>query len=167
MKCCLLVGLVYAGTLTAQPQPGTGSIEGHVFNSLTREPVRKASVNLRTSRIWLVAYTDAEGRFQFTALPAGTYKLSAKQSGFLDRAARRPILLGADDHVTDAEVRLPPHGVISGHVLDEHGDPVGDARIAIFKQGYRNSRKQWNMLGGTITNETGEYRIPNLAHGRY
>lgn len=42
MKYFLLAGLVSACTLVARPKPGTGSIEGHVFNSLTSAPVRNA-----------------------------------------------------------------------------------------------------------------------------
>lgn len=168
MKYFLLAGLAFACTLGAQSNPGTGSIEGHVFNSLTGQPVRKATVTLTAPQIRLVAEADAAGRFQFTALPPGSYKLSAAHSGFLDHAARRPITLGQDDHVTDAEIRLPPQGVITGHVLDEDDDPMGGALVTIFKQVYRDGRKHWGRLNtSSLANETGEYRFPNLSPGRY
>src|SRR5436190_945647 len=147
MKYFLVAGLISACTLAAQPRPGTGSIEGLVFNSLTSAPVRKATVILTAPQIRLIADTDAEGRFQFQGLPAGSYRISASRVGFFDRPTRRPITLGQDDHVTNAEIRLPPQGVITGHVLDEDGDPVGDARVAIFKQVYRNGAKAWERLG--------------------
>src|SRR5580692_8468978 len=84
MKHILLAGIVWACTLAAQPKPGTGSIEGHVFNSVTGAPVRKASVTLKASQlqVWLTADSDANGRFEFTSLPSGAYKLSAIHSGF-------------------------------------------------------------------------------------
>jgi len=63
MKHLWLAGLLSACTLAAQPSPGAGSIEGHVFNSLTGAPVRKATVNLSAPQVRLVADTDAEGRF--------------------------------------------------------------------------------------------------------
>src|SRR6266567_3225857 len=110
MRYLLLAGLISAFALAAQPNPGAGSIEGHVFNSLTGAPLRKATVVLTTttSQIRLGADTDAEGRFQFIGLPPGTYRLSASHTGFLDRPTRRPIPLGPNDQVTDAEIRLPP-----------------------------------------------------------
>jgi len=168
MKHFLLAGFIAACTLFAQPKPGTGSIDGHVFNSLTSAPVRKATVTLTAPQIRLVADTDAAGKFQFTGLPPGTYKLSASHSGFLDHPARRPILLGADDHVTDAEIRLPPQGVIAGQVLDEDGEPVSGAAIRVYKQVYQYGRKQWDGINAnSTTGDTGEYRVPNLKPGSY
>jgi hypothetical protein len=143
MNYVFLVGLVCSCTLAAQPAPGTGSIEGHVFNLLTGAPVRKATVELQATQIRLSADTDAEGRFQFTALPAGSFSLSAKHPGFLDRVVRRPMAIGQDGHVTDVEIRLPPLSAVSGRILDEDGDPVGGARVTIFRQVYRDGRKQW------------------------
>jgi hypothetical protein len=162
--------LVFACFLAAQPNPGAGSIEGHVFNTVTGAPLRKATVVLSApaAPIRLVGDTDAEGRFQFSGLPPGTYRLSGSRTGFLDRQARRPILLGANDQVTDAEIRLPPQSVITGHVLDEDGEPVDRARVWIYKQTYRNGSRQWDRLNtASETNDTGEYRFPNLTPGRY
>jgi protocatechuate 3,4-dioxygenase beta subunit len=170
MNYVLLVGLVSACAFAAPPAPGTGSIEGHVFNSLTGAPVRKVVVELMTSQFWirLSAETDAAGGFQFTGLPPGSYSLSAKRSGFLDRPARRPTVLGQDQHVTNVEVRLPPQGVITGHVLDGDGDPLSSARAWIFRQVYRDGRKQWDQVNAvSLADETGEYRFPNLTPGRY
>jgi Carboxypeptidase regulatory-like domain len=170
MKYFLLAGFVSACTLAAQPNPGATSIEGHVLSSLTGAPLRKATVVLTapTSQIRLVADTDAEGRFQFIGVPPGTYRLSASRTGFLDRPTRRPIPFGPNDHVTDAEIRLPPQSVITGHVLDEDGEPVDRAWVRVFKQIYRNGSRQWDLRNtGSETNDTGEYRLANLTPGRY
>ena len=173
MKYFLLGAFVSACTLAAQSNPDAGSIEGHVFNSVTSAPIRKATVILTTPQITarqirLVADTDAAGKFQFTGLPPGTYRLSASHSGFFDHPARLPIPLGTNDHVTDAEIRLPPQSVIAGHILDEDGDAVGGARVWIFKQVYRDGSKQWERLNtASLASETGEYRFPSLTTGRY
>ena len=168
MNYVWLVALVSAGTLAAQPAPGTSSVEGHVLNSLTGTPVRKALVELKTSQVWLSSGTDSEGRFQFTALPSGIYRLSLKRPGFLDRLVKRPIILGEDGHVADLEIRLLPLSVISGRVLDEDGDPVSGAWVTVFRSVYQDGRRRWDRLDGSaLTDESGEYRRPGLTPGRY
>src|SRR5690242_13609570 len=114
MMRLLFAGLVAASVLLGQATDGA-SIEGQVLNSLTAAPLRKAVVILTSSSapIRLTANTDPQGRFQFTGLPAGTYRLSATHSGFQERLARRPVAVAANAHVTDAEIRLPPQGVIT------------------------------------------------------
>ncbi|MBC7928449.1 MAG: carboxypeptidase regulatory-like domain-containing protein [Bryobacteraceae bacterium] len=168
MTHVLLAGLVSVCILAGQPSPGAGTIEGHVFNSLTSVPVRKATVRLTAPQIGLTAETDSEGKFQFTGLPPGAYQLSASRSGFLERPVRRPIALGPEAHVTDAEIRLPPQGVITGRILDLDGDPADAVRVLAFRQVYRNGRQQWDRLNiVSLTNSTGEYRFADLKPGRY
>jgi protocatechuate 3,4-dioxygenase beta subunit len=168
MRHLLLAGLVSACTLAAQPKPGAGSIEGHVFNSLTSEPLRKATVTLTTAQMrQLVDDTDAEGKFRFTGLPPGTYKLSASRAGFLDHGARRPISLSSDEDVMDSEIRLPPQGVITGRILDEDNDPAPGTQVFVYKQAYRDGRQRWNIVAGAFANDAGEYRLAKLTPGRY
>src|SRR5450631_2730127 len=104
-----LAGFVSTCALAAQSNPGEGYIGGHVFDSVTSAPIRKATVILTTPQVTtrqirLVADTDAAGKFQFTGLPPGTYRLSAGHSGFFDHPARRPVALGANDRAAQAEI---------------------------------------------------------------
>jgi protocatechuate 3,4-dioxygenase beta subunit len=168
MNYVFLVGLVCSCTLAAQPAPGTGSIEGRVLNSRTSAPVRKATVNLTAQNIWLGAETDSEGRFQFASLPPGSYGLSTKRSGFQDQPARRPVVVGQDEHVADVVIRLRPLSTLTGHVLDEDGDPVDGASVSIFREIYLDGRKQWDRINASAhTSDSGEYRHAGLSPGRY
>lgn len=166
-----LIGLMFAVTLAAQPvSQNDASIAGRVSNLLSGAPIRKARVVLTSSSpsVRLSADSDAEGGFQFTGLPPGTYRLSATRTGFLGRPARRVITLGSGESVTGAEVRLPPYGVISGRVLDEDDDPEPAARIYIYKQVYQNARRRWERVNNSFqAGDRGEYRVPNLVPGRY
>ncbi len=167
MSYLLLVFFLSAFTLGAQPGPGAGSIEGHVLNSLTNSPIRKATVILEAPQIRLVAETDADGSFQFLDLPPGAYRLSASRGGFQPRRAHNDISLGPKDRITDASIRLRPLGVIAGRVVDEESEPVDLARVSIYQSVYREGIKRWENLHSTTTNDRGEYRLPNLKPGRY
>src|ERR1700720_1813766 len=64
------------------PTPGTGVIEGQIFNLATGAPLKKANVRLFGSRTQpgvmptnAARETDDQGRFSFTSLPAGKYQL--------------------------------------------------------------------------------------------
>jgi protocatechuate 3,4-dioxygenase beta subunit len=165
-KLCLAVAFfLLVGSLAAQPAPGSGSIEGRVLDLVTGAPIRKATVILRIRSTELVAGTDAEGQFQFTALPPGTYRVSASKAGYFDRPTR--VVVGGGESSAKAEVRLPPQGVITGHTLDEDGDPLPNTNVQLSKSVYQNGRRQWRPFTGGRSNESGEYRISDLKPGRY
>ncbi len=172
----LVLGAIAALSLAAQTG-SEGSIAGRVLNSVTGAPVRKALVRLNPEgdAPLMAGETDADGRFQFTGLPAGKYWLSAHHAGFTDRTygARPnlqfgpPFVLAPAEHRTDVDIKLPPLGAISGRVLDEDGDPIAEAFVTILKQTYRNGRKEWNQISGAMIDDRGEFRVSNLAPGKY
>jgi Carboxypeptidase regulatory-like domain len=160
-----LLLLVSACTLAAQPNAGVGSIEGHVVNSLTGEAVRKATVTLTSSQLRLIDDTDAAGKFRFAGLPPGTYRLLARRAGFQDHASRRPVSLGENEDSAGCEIRLPPKGVTAGRSLDEDDDPSPGAMVWIFKQVYREGKRQWDRLSLSYLTNDGEYRFLRLGRG--
>jgi hypothetical protein len=170
MRCVVAMVIIGAGMAVALPAPGGGSIEGHVVHALSGAPLARATVRLSASAssIWLVAESDATGRFEFTGLPPGTYKVIGSRRGFLDHAARRLIALGRGEQVLDAEIRLPPECAIRGRVLDEGGDAVDGARVVVYRQIWRYGGKRWDRVNGLAeTNDEGEYRVAGLRPGRY
>src|SRR6266478_5115257 len=58
------------------------TLRGTVIDSVTGNPVRGAFVQASTGSAWS-AFTDAEGKFQFDALPIGPVTLHAAKPGFL------------------------------------------------------------------------------------
>ena len=65
-------------------RPGT-SISGIVTDSLTAEPMVAATVsvvNSETGTVITGALTDADGQFEITGIPAGTYDISVSYIGY-------------------------------------------------------------------------------------
>src|SRR6202011_1987249 len=58
-------------------------------------------------------------------------------------------------------------GVVAEKVLDQDGDPVASAQVQVMRFAYQRGRKQLLPGGGGQSNDLGEYRIGNLAPGRY
>jgi len=171
--------------LAAQTKPEEAcAIGGQVTNAATGEPVRRALVSLRriamslgvtTIQATQTVATDAEGQFAMAGIAPGKYWLGAERNGFLPTmyGSRGPgksgvlLTLEAGQKSSDLAMRLTPHGVITGRVLDEEGDPVPGANVQVSRQVYAQGRKQLSRAGAASTNDLGEYRVFGLAPGRY
>ncbi|MCX6629372.1 MAG: carboxypeptidase regulatory-like domain-containing protein [Candidatus Solibacter sp.] len=172
-------------SLAAQTIPDDScSIGGQVSNAATGEPVRRALVYLRrvdsspgvtNIQVSSTATTDAAGRFAMVGIVPGKYRLSAERSGFIatQYGSRGPgkagtlLTLDPGQKSNDLAMRLTPHGVIAGRVLDEEGEPVSGVDVQVLRQQYMQGRKQMSRTNGASTNDLGEYRVFGLAPGRY
>jgi hypothetical protein len=170
----LLVPLVRAQESAVKP----GSIDGTVTNSVTGEPVKKAAIGLGAPYLHANTdgdygtITDAAGHFHFENVQPGTYVIRAERDGFWDIRNNRPglfstIVLKEDQHVQDIAIQLMPLAVISGHVLDDDGDPIVRASALIFRYSYAGGKKQLQQAGSTQSNDLGEFEFLNLQPGRY
>jgi hypothetical protein len=118
------------------------------------------------------AVTDAEGRFEFTALAAGTFALSASRDGFDAPIVHhevhvQDVTLADGEEQRDVVIRLTPHGAIAGRILDENRDPIG--RMAVFAMVYQYTAtgREWSNSFHAATNDRGEYRMDDVRPGRY
>jgi protocatechuate 3,4-dioxygenase beta subunit len=146
------------------------------------EAVRKATVRLQGSVLQpgqlpstYSETTDNEGKFVFEDVPAGRYTLSSEKPGFVTsrygaRSNTSPgtqLTLAAGMELKNLSIKMTPQGVIAGKVLDQDGDPVATAQVQVMRYSYVRGRKQLQQTGGATTNDLGEYRVGNLAPGRY
>ena len=165
------------------------TLEGRVVDAATGEPVKKASITLNppanTKQTALAAgmtipqifgtTTDASGRFAMKDVDPGAYRLQVARSGYVagEYGARGPaksgtvLTLSPGQQAKDLTVKLTPHGVIAGRVLDEDGDPMASMTVQLLKPGYSGGKKQLTTAGTGSTNDLGEYRIFGLAPGKY
>jgi protocatechuate 3,4-dioxygenase beta subunit len=177
-----------SGTQPPPPPPtpaaDLASMEGQVFNAIGGTPLRKATININRqnsgpmapgARSSYSATTDASGHYSIAGIEPGTYRVNADRTGFLNMAynARRPggpgtpLDLARAQKMTGVDFRLTPHGVLSGKITDEDGDPVEGVQIQILRLVYNQGRKQLQGNGGESTNDLGEYRISGIVPGKY
>ena len=198
----VLLGLALdlPGRLLAQqvnPLVGNGLISGQVVAGGTARPVPGAIVTLfivsssgpRGPAPQVIA--DAQGRFVFSGVPAGEFQLRASRTGWqtgawgLDGPFQPQGMVVSAGSPGDAQVIKLAAGerfratvpvwrpaLISGHVLDEAGEPLAGARISAVRwmavQGRRglgggNTYTTDDRGSFTLSVEPGEYMVSAVA----
>ncbi len=194
LKTILLItglALVLAGRQA--PQTTTADqkcvVSGRVTNALTGEPVHKVKLHLRpTSGATAQAeggdepghhgyftWSDADGRFEFTGIEAGSYSLSGDHLGFIttNYGAKKQgesgatLLARAGRPISGLTLTLIPGAVISGKVTDDDGDPVSRAQIQVIVQTWDNGKVRYAGRSGSTSDDRGEFRISDLEAGTY
>jgi hypothetical protein len=154
-------------------------VDGRVVSEATGEPVRKAAVRLtpagggRGGRAY-GAMSDASGRFSIPNVAPGRYRLSVGRGGFAEGQydetggrSRSAITLETARKLTGLALRLTPLGAISGRVVDEYGDAVARVQVHTARYRYVNGNRLLVIGGSGSTNDLGEYRIYDVAPGKY
>jgi hypothetical protein len=60
-----------------------------------------------------------------------------------------------------------PQGIASGRILDEDGEPFGQVRVMVSEWNYASGSARLQTVGTAETDELGNFRIANLAPGKY
>ena len=160
-----------------QPQPvGTAVISGTVTMAASGQPARSVRVNVTSSELHggRAATTDDQGRFSFTALPAGRYTLTASRPGHLSvtYGQRTPGRAGTAIQLSDgqkfhADLRLPKGSVLTGTILDEHGEPAPQVSVRAMRVTMQNGARTLTGTSSASTDDRGIYRIFGLMPGEY
>jgi hypothetical protein len=159
----------------AQP---TATLGGIVVDRHSRMPIRSAVVRLNQPDgrgLSRTVTADGEGRFTFADLPGGEYVLSSTRSGFLPTTLgeqRRggpgsPIAISDGEVRNDIEIPLSRGGVISGRVVDEHGEPVPAVQVTAQHHRLEAGKRVLRPAFSDRTDDRGDYRLFMLAAGDY
>jgi protocatechuate 3,4-dioxygenase beta subunit len=157
-------------------------MEGTIFNALGGTPLRKATVNLNRqnggpmaagARGNYSATTDASGHYLITGIEPGAYRVNANHTGFLNMQynARRPegpgtpLDLARAQKMTGVDFRLTPHGVVTGKITDEDGDPLENVQVQIMRNGLQPGPEATAAERRRVTNDLGEYRLSGIDSG--
>ena len=169
--------------LALQGQPGTdviaasGVIEGYVVRAKTEPPMPlvNARLELNTDE-GLVVRTDSSGRFVFSGLRPGRYRLRVTKDGFVRQEYPRsamgapglPIDLAAGQQIRNVVFRLDTAPTISGVIRDQSNAVVAGVLVQAMRRGF-NSRgnRILTLVASTRTDDRGHYRLYWLDPGEY
>src|SRR3954469_4305174 len=174
---CTVRGNTRERQLSPQTQTGTATVSGTVVTLSAGEPIADASVELfeatlpggRTS-----TSTDHQGRFEFTHLSPGRYTVGAMKTGFVNvvfgerhygRGGRAFPLRDAEHR--DIRLQLPRPGVITGTIVDEHGNPSPHASLRALRFSLAFGYRRAMPAGMATTDSQGIFRIESLTPGDY
>jgi hypothetical protein len=151
---------------TPQPTSFDCAIDGSVVNSQTGEPVPRAHVILQSTSASPSTSTDSSGRWSLSNVACAPASVMVTRPGFLQQARRAANLVsGSPAH--GMKIELTPQSVFYGKVLDDQGDPVMGAEVAVFIARIAEGRVSFQRNFGGPTNDLGEYRVPNVTRGKY
>jgi hypothetical protein len=165
-------------TTTAASKKENAIVAGNVLRLDTGEPLKKARVTLRShpgEEFSVFTPTDEQGRFLFENIPPGSYDLGVSRNGYVDAeygqkkpgAAGAILTLAPGQSMTDLVFKLAHTAAISGHVFDEDGEPISKATVITYRASKQLGKEQENGDAPVLTNDLGEFRIFDLAPGRY
>ncbi len=182
---------VQVATVEPPPPPPEGVIAGRVLDAMSKLPLERARVRVsadcekpsvddkpckRVLENDQVALTDAEGRYRFTQLPAGTtYLIRAGYTGYAPQAfgelppsvGGRLIPLKQKEVLENVTIELAPHVVLAGTVQDEDGKPFAGALVEALRATYIDGRREFVAVAEAITDDRGEFRLSHMAPGQY
>jgi protocatechuate 3,4-dioxygenase beta subunit len=160
------------------PAVGTGSISGVVTVAGSGQPARKVRVRLSGAELrgGRSLTTDDQGRFNFASLPAGRFTLSASKPGhvMVSYGQRQPgpgrpgtAIQLADSQRIEVQLQIPRGGVITGTVLDEHGEAIPGTAVRVLRYSMQSGRRTLQPAGNGSTDDRGVYRVYGLQPGDY
>jgi hypothetical protein len=158
----------------AQPSSFDCSADGTVVNSVTGEPIARARVIVNSGGSASSTTTDSSGRWALSNMTCAPGQLQVTRPGFLQNTpnsraggAFRSLTLTSGSPVHDLKTELTPQSVAWGKVLDDQGDPIMGAQVTALASRVQDGRSPFQQAGLGTTNDLGDYRIANLAHGKY
>ena len=167
-------------TARSQNDPGQAQgfkIAGTVVNAVTEAPLERVRVSIantraRNQRIEMV--TAEGGHFEFTGMPAGKYSLQGTRRGYLTSSYEEheqystAIVTGPEFATDKLVLRLMPMAMITGHVLDESGEPVRSAQVQLFLEDHSGGMSRvLRVTTGSSTDDRGYFDFAVLRPGRY
>lgn len=175
----LLAFLLAVLSLAVAPQQPPSApryeINGTVVDHLSNHPIARALVRLSplNGPEQLTSLTGGDGRFSFTSIPKGKYRLAAQRRGQAPQAWKETgqystaIVVGPGLDTSDILFALSSPAAISCLALDEDGEPLQSANVLLFHERVVEGEKQTVQIENGSTNSLGQFRAGQLPPGAY
>ena len=160
-------------TSALDPTAGLAALSGRVLRGDTGAVVKRAMVRLaaQDTRDRRTAQTDDNGRYQFTDLQAGRYTVTVSKAGFISlaygqqhpRQPALPLQVDAGRELRNVDIAPPRGSVLTGHVVDEDGEPMARAIVQVLRYVYRQGLRQIEPAGTDQTGDSTAYSTSSLA----
>lgn len=141
-------------------------VQGRVTALRGRRSVSGAQVTLRSQGLQQTASTDAGGVYHFESIAPGPVRLHVSQADLADAELEASVTsTGRDDRACELpDVDLDEPGTVEGEVVDERGDAVAGARVAVeHAPSYLPSGPL--PRGVAVTDARGAFALRGLAPG--
>jgi hypothetical protein len=163
------------------------TVSGIVSSMQTGEPVKKVTLHLtlqsvsrpRNGVFEQTGYSGTsgpDGSFKFEGVEPGEYSLSGEKSGFVHTSygsknglsGGSTLSLSPGQQMAGVKMQLVAQATITGHVLDDDGDPVGGVSVqALGRMWAQGGKARFFPRGNANTDDKGAFRIANLTPGKY
>ena len=172
MRAAIVAVLLLSAPLAYSFQSATAADREGVLHGRVTEtksdpplPIKKALVVVRRAQEpGTGVYTDEKGAYRLRVEP-GAYGVSVERDGFVTEPSAEPktITVQAGQTIDDLDLQMVRTGSISGRVLDSDGEPMPRATVHLTSIRDKSGR----TLQTVGTNDRGEYRIFQIAPGKY
>jgi protocatechuate 3,4-dioxygenase beta subunit len=162
------------------PRDGTAVVRGTVISSTGRIlPHATVAIFAQAGSTFLTTSAGDDGRYAFEGLPPGAYRVAASKPGFSlpsdgvpfapIGSSGVPVTVSADEDRARVDITLLPWGSLTGHVLDEAGEPVSGAQVGLLLSRYENGRRRLvsSSVLRRVTDDRGEFRLFGIPDGQY
>ncbi|HYP29161.1 MAG TPA: two-component regulator propeller domain-containing protein [Blastocatellia bacterium] len=153
-----------AQTQTENPPPRGATVTGMIQDD-RGAPVAEAKVAITSEGFSSSTLTQADGRFEFRALPVGVYRITAEAARF--RKGRGTVTVTRPDEVLAPVVVKLASSSLHVRVVDANNQPLSGVSLSLSRQDRGDGGDSGKIAASASTDESGDAYFGRLAPNPY